>query len=403
VSRRRATGRWVVRAAWPTIAVCTVAIGLGAALGFVPGYVATELQQDLGISRAQVGLIVSLYFGSTGAASIVSGRLTDRLGARKVVAADLVLVAVSAAVAAVTGRFAWLLATSVIAGAGYAWANAGTNLAIARRVPAGRRTIALSVKTAGVPAMASLAAALATPSADRWSWRSVWFFIAIVAAIAAVAAWTVLDDVTSHGSGHTGPVTAVPAGMWWFAVAAFLLVGGSQPLFSWIVPYLRESFDVGPGAAGAIASLAAAIGVTHLVVNGYLADRGGPERRIRRITVLAAVSAAAVLLVWAGPVIGVVGVAVGDIVGISVQLAAIGTMHAAIVDRAPWAVAGATGITMTGYYLGALVSPVGFGALVDATGSYGWGWFALACMLAASIPAWHMGGRIPIATTRPAP
>ncbi len=391
-----------MKAAWPTIAVCTLAIGLGAALGFVPGYVATELQRDVGISRAQVGLVVSLYFGATGAASIVSGRLTDRLGARKVVAADLVRVAARATVAAATGRYAWLLATSIVAGAGYAWANAGTNLAIARRVPVGRRTMALSVKTAGVPAMASLSAALATPGADRWSWRVVWFVIAIMAAIAAVAAWTVLDDVTSHGTGGARPSTTVPAGMWWFAAAAFLLVGGSQPLFSWIVPYLRESFGVGPGAAGAIASLAAAIGVTHLVVNGYLADRGGPDRRITRITVLAAVAALAVVLVWAGPVIGVVGVAVGDILGIAVQLAAIGTMHAAIVDRAPSAVASATGITMTGYYLGALVSPVGFGALVDATGSYSWGWFALACMLAASIPAWRMGGRIPVATSGPA-
>ena len=56
----------MTKAAGPTIAVCTMAIGLGAALGFVPGYVATELQSDLDISRAQVGLIVSLYFGATG-------------------------------------------------------------------------------------------------------------------------------------------------------------------------------------------------------------------------------------------------------------------------------------------------------------------------------------------------
>ena len=116
---------------------------------------------------------------------------------------------------------------------------------------------------------------------------------------------------------------------------------------------------------------------------------------------LTALSTLAVVLVWAGPAVGVAWIAVGDIVGVAVQLAVIGTMHAALVDRAPHAVATATGITMTGYYLGALVSPVGFGALVDATGSYSWGWFVLACMLAASIPAWRMGGRLPIVDPTP--
>ena len=119
----------------PTVAVCTVAIGVGAALGFVPGFVATELQADLGISRTQLGLIVSLYFGATGAASIIGGRFADRFGARKVVTADLLVVAACAAAAAISGRYLVVLLTSLVAGTGYAWANAGTNLAIAKRVP----------------------------------------------------------------------------------------------------------------------------------------------------------------------------------------------------------------------------------------------------------------------------
>lgn len=384
------------RSVTATVAVSTIAIGMGAALGFVPGYVSSELQSDLGISRAGVGLIVSLYFGATGVASVLGGRLTDRLGARRVVCADMAMVSVCAAAAGLLDRYWVVLLTAVAAGSGYAWANAGTNLAIARCVPFGRRTVTLSIKTAGVPAMASLSALIATPAAARWSWNAVWMAISVVAALTAIATWFVLDDATSTTGTMDSPTGAAPRGMWWFGVAAFLLVGGSQPLFSWIVPYLEEELDASAGTAGAIAAIAAAIGVAHLLVNGLLADRNGPDRRIDRICVLAALSASAVVLVWAAPSLGIAAAGVGDVIGVAMQLAAIGTMHAAIVDRAPHAVATATGITMTGYYLGALVSPVGFGALVDATGSYGWGWIVLAAMLAASIPAWRAGGRIPV-------
>ena len=57
-------------------------------------------------------------------------------------------------------------------------------------------------------------------------------------------------------------------------------------------------------------------------------------------------------------------VVIGLTLGVSTQLAAIGTMHAAVIDKAQ------TGITMTGYYLGALVTPAGFGLLVDISDTF---------------------------------
>ena len=54
-------------------------------------------------------------------------------------------------------------------------------------------------------------------------------------------------------------------------------------------------------------------------------------------------------VVAAGPVVGLPGVVVGGVAGVALQLAAIGTMHALVLARAPQAVATATGITMTGY------------------------------------------------------
>ena len=69
-------------------------------------------------------------------------------------------------------------------------------------------------------------------------------------------------------------------------------------------------------------------------------------------------------------------------------------MHAAVVDRAGPAVARATGVTMTGYYLGALASPVAFGAIVDGTGSYTWPWFILTVVMLAAAASFVFAGRV---------
>lgn len=375
-----------------TVLVCTVAVGLAAALGFVPGYVATSLRADLGLSRAEVGLIVSLYFGSTGVMSILGGSITDRIGARRVIVGDMALVAACAVVAAWRGDLGTLLGTSVFAGAGYAGVNAATNAAIASVVEPSRRTVALSVKTGGVPAMASLAALLGAPLAASTSWRVVWVVVAALAAASGALAAVVLPDPEVSAAARV-PRGRAPSGVWWFSLGAFLLVAGSQPLFSWLVPYLEEAVGTSASVAGSVASFSAAVGLALLVVNARSVDRRLDGSKVLRLVLLCLLAALSVVLVMLGSSVGFMVAVVGGVGGVALQLAAIGTMHSLVVERSGGAVAAATGVTMTGYYLGALVSPVAFGALVDASGTYTVGWGALAVLLVMSAVAWVLGGR----------
>ena len=381
-----------------TVAACTLAVGLAAALGFVPGYVATSLRADLGLSRAEVGLIVSLYFGSTGVMSILGGSVTDRVGARRVIVGDMVVVAACASLAAWWGDLVGLLLTSVIAGAGYAGVNAATNAAIAAVVDPARRTVALSVKTGGVPAMASVAALLGAPLAASTSWRVVWMVVAVLALCSGVLAFRVLprEAVAVARGVRRG---RAPSGVWWFSLGAFLLVAGSQPLFSWLVPYLEEAVGTSASVAGSVASFSAAVGLGLLVVNARSVDRSVEGSKVTRLGSLCIATAVSVVLVMLGSEFGLVVAVLGGVGGVALQLAAIGTMHALVVERSGGAVAAATGVTMTGYYLGALVSPVAFGALVDATGSYSTGWLALVALLVGSTGAWFVGGRVTVGAT----
>ena len=216
------------------ITVSALCIGLGASLGFIPGFVATTMREDLGISRAQVGLLVSLYFGCTGFGSVLGGRLTEAFGARTVVVADMLIVAGAAAFSAAVGEYWALLVTAVAAGSAYSLVNAGTNVAIGRAVPPQRRTMAMSIKTAGVPLMAVVAAGAGPSVAARVGWQpilAVTPFAALVAAV--IAGFTFQDDRPAPTTKRTK--TALPGGFYWFSLGAFLLVAGSQPLYSWMV------------------------------------------------------------------------------------------------------------------------------------------------------------------------
>ena len=367
------------------VAASMLALGIGSSLGFFPGYYVAAVRDDLGVSRAQVGLLVSLHFGCTGLGSIICARITEKIGTRNAVVADQVIVAVAAWAAALLDSYAALLAAAVFAGFGYALANAATNEAVAASVPESRRTLALSAKTSGVPTIALISAVLVPWASDRWSWNLILMIGGTIAAASALISSAVIPDIRATRKQSQRRESILPNGIWWFAVSAFFLIGASQPLFSWAVPYLDEGLGTSKPVAGAIAGAAAGLGAVCMSLTALRADYLGRTRRVPLIVGLCSILAVSNLVVMSGLTLGLVVATIGLFAGLIVQLAAIGIMHAAVVDRAPQAVARATGVTMTGYYMGALATPVSFGAMVDWLGTYTWAWLAMA--LGAAIAA----------------
>ncbi len=227
---------------------------MGASLGFIPGFLATVLSEDLDVSRGKIGLIVGIYFGATGIGSIPAGRFTDKFGARKVASINMLLVAGSSILIAIFDTYAMWIIGSLVGGMGYALGNTSTNVAIGHAVPLERRTLAMSVKTSGVPLMATIAAALAPWAANYWSWQRVLVFNALVASATAVLTYVFLSDDRSESNTGSAPIR-LPKDFYWFGIAAFLLIGGSQPLYSWTVSYLEESLNAPASLSGGIMAL----------------------------------------------------------------------------------------------------------------------------------------------------
>ncbi len=287
------------------VAASMLALGFGSSLGFLPGYFVAALRDDLGVSRAQVGLLVSLHFGCTGLGSIIGARITEKIGTRLAVVADQVIVAVAAWAAALLGSYAALVGAAVFAGFGYALANASTNEAVAAAVPETRRTLALSAKTSGVPMIALISATLVPWAADRWSWNLILMIAGTAAGASALISSAVIPDIRASQRGTQPGASVLPKGFWWFAVSACFLVGAGQPLFSWTVPYFDEGLGTSKPTAGAIAGAAAGLGAVCMSLTALRADRLGRTRRVPLVVGLCSMLAASLLVVMSGLTLGV--------------------------------------------------------------------------------------------------
>ncbi|MBN9098647.1 MAG: MFS transporter [Pseudonocardia sp.] len=365
------------------VAVSFVAIGLGTAPAFLIGFLGPVLQADLGLSRTAIGVLIGVMFGATGLGCVLAGRVTESIGARWSVVLDKALLMAALTLPLLAPGFPALLACVVLAGIGYGLVNVATNVAVAAALPPERHGVGLATKTAGVPGVVTLTSLVVPAVGASYGWRPVFLATIAVAAAVGVAAALTLPD--ARRSRTAGPRVPVPAGFWRFTLAATLLIGGSQPIYSWAVPYLHEATGASLPLAGVLTAVASLAALVPMLGVARAADRLGVARRLPMVVALTAVVAAGEGLL-AGLGGNVVAGAAGLVLATGAQLGAVSLMHAAVVAAAPEAVGRASAMTMVGFYTGALFSAPLFGLVVDSTGSYRVAWAectALVCAAAA--------------------
>ena len=217
-------------------------------------------------------------------------------------------------------------------------------------------------------------ALLGLPLAGQIGWEGVALGMAGLLGVNAVAGSMLLPAARRRSADH-GPAARqpLPRRFPWVVGASFLFVLGSQPLFSWLVITLVDA-GVSRGAAGAISATGTALGAVTMVLAARRADRAGPRRRALTAAGVTATAAAGTALVWAGSHLALTLLVAGAVIAILADLTGSGFAHGVAIDRAPHAVGRATAVMSSGYYLGALFSPLLFGAAADLTGSYDTSW-----------------------------
>lgn len=358
---------------WRVVVASILTITVAILPGFLPGALSVQLAESLGIAEAGVGLVVGAFFGMSALVSPRLGRVVERLdwapGMR-----------IAALGAALTLLLTPLLARSVLmlglvtvaGGVALALAHPAVNLALARCTVVERQGLAYGFKHAAIPAATALAGLGLPFVAIPLGWQWVYVFGGALAIGAALLVpfspgrYEVEPDeaaVTDPPGVRSSPLSLLVI----MAVGAGLGIFGMDALATFLVPY---AVDVGfdEAAAGLLLAVGSGLGIAMRVFAGWLVDRratGG----LATVAVFLGLGACgiAVLATGADPAI-----VIGSLVAFTFGWGWSGLFTFAVVRRNPGAPAAATGITMTGVYVGAAAGPALFGLVAESSFTAAW-------------------------------
>jgi len=362
---------------------------------FAIAVLASSIIDDLGVSRAALGLIGAVNTGLGALTAPLSGRLTDRIGSRNSVLAVLALATAGMALMALSHSVWLLVASGVVLGIPQGWSNPATNALISASLPEGERGIVMGVKQSGVTVAVVLAGFTLPWLENLADWRFAAGVYAALFGVAAVAAAILLPGGARASSARPAvrpPRVPITPLVKLLAVYALLMGLAAGAIGRWLPLFAEEAIGWSQETGGALVALAGAVGVAARVAAARRAEVGDPLAMLRGLALTGL--AASLLIASATSVGGWVLWPMAVLYGVG-YTAWNAVINLTIVMRTPLAQAGrSSGVMMLGFLGGLTLSaPLG-GQVVDSFGTYAPVWAATIVLAAASAA---------LLTRRPAP
>lgn len=386
-----------------TVAASALVIASGAVSANTIGYLVPDLMSDLRISRASAGLITGLFFGATGAGAFIASRIVQRFGPRYSLVAASLTVTILATASGAAGRYWVLLLYGLCCGFAYSLATVGTNVAVAAVVTEQRRGVALTAKTALAPLFSGASSILVGYFVDDIGWRNILFVISVLCLAVATNSLLSFRGPAPKGGPRfsTSQRSDLGPTIYVYGVAVFLGSGGGSAFFLWIVPFLKQDLALSSREAGLVAGVMTMVSAVGMVCIALVSDRLGVRRRFDVIISLTGSCGIAAVVLHSEHRLSSTFIVALLAIGVLTVATNSGLMHAAIVELAPQSVARATGITLTGYYLGSFVAPYLFGFVADRR-DYAEAWLAsgIALCLATMLLIWIRASHVKLDDSR---
>ncbi len=352
------------------------------------------ITKDLGLSNTQLGLVLSAFAYPYAMLQIIGGAAADKFGARKTLTICGAIWAIATIATGFAGGLLSLLIARVFLGIGEGATFPAATRAMSSWVPQTQRGYAQGM----VHSFARFANAITPPLmvmlAAYVGWRGA--FIALgCASLVWVLVWGVYfrNDPKDHPGVTPDEVARLsldksqaPRGAqqvpWRQLIRAMLpttfvyfCYGWTLWLYiTWLPTYFVQAYNLNLKSMALFTLGVFAAGVIGDTLGGVFADiiyrRTGNLTQSRRIVIVLSLAASMVCLI---PVI-----LVQDLTIIAISLASafffleltIGPIWAVPMDVAPLYSGTASGIMNTGSAIAGIVSPLVFGIVIDATGSY---------------------------------
>lgn len=269
-----------------------------------PSFAALQDRYDVGV--AEVGTVVSAYFGGALVGVIVAGMLLARLGYRASLLTAMGAVALGAAAIAVAPLWSVALAGALVAGLGFGQITVAVNLMVARAYGARAAGPLNGLNgTYGVgavlgPALVALLTARLGPTATA---GAAAFGLVVLAALATFVATLRVRwwPVPSAPAPRRRSATAVGAGVAGFMLLFFLYVASEVSTPAWIPTHLS------PRLGAANAALVASAFWASLTVGRFLIAPLASRFRPRDLVLASSLVALGGALLAQVPALSVVG------------------------------------------------------------------------------------------------
>ena len=365
-------------------------------------------KEAFGLSYAELGLLLTLFFAISGIGQALAGFLVDRIGARPVLFAALGCFVAAAVSGALAQGYGGLMLAAALAGLGNSPFHPVDFTILNHRVSQPRLGHAFAVHgVTGNLGWAIAPMVLLAVSALSGSWRWALAACALWAlAVLALMLWqreAVDDRAITRGSGQPSAATGEPSlaflrlpSVWLCFSFFFFSTCALTAILSFAGPALQRMYALPLATASLVVTGYMVCGVAGLLLGGFLAARA--DRLERLIGVCLAGSAALLMLVGSGWLPGWLAIAVAALAGLGTGLA--GPSRDMLIKRAspPGATGRVYGTVYSGLDLGFAVAAPVFGAVLDG-GNPGAVFFGAALALALGVLCASMIG-LRVATTR---
>ncbi|MFE6755100.1 MFS transporter [Streptomyces sp. NPDC057684] len=288
---------------WIVAAGAALAIVTAGAFSTLAGLLVGPLHEDLGWSRASVGLGSLVNMVVYGASAPFAAALMDRFGMRRVAVGALCLVGAGAGLATtMTAPWQFVLYWGVLVGLGTGATATTFAATVTERWFVARRGLVTGLLTAASVVGQFVFLPVLSWVIDAYSWRAAATALALAAAGALPVVWAAVRDPRKEPAPREDVARralrtlarAARTGPFWLLAGTFAVCGASTNGVMW-THFAPAAHDHGMPVtvAASLLSLIGIFNVAGTVASGWLTDRADPRRllavyyALRGLTLLA--------------------------------------------------------------------------------------------------------------------
>lgn len=376
-------------------------LGLSAIINYIDrsnlSIAAPLIKDEMGITAAQLGTLLSAFFWTYSLMHLVSGWLVDRFDVKWVCALGFLVWSGATAITGILHGFAALLTARVVLGLGEAVSLPSYGKIICTYFDERRRGFANAVIISGLALGPAIGFLIGGSAVSRFGWRP--FFVVVGAAgllwLVPWVAWMPRRDAAqaATASPFSGMLAVIRRrsawGMW---ICHFTLTYPLYFLLTWLPYYLTRSRGLSLNQMARVAAAVFFVFAASSAIAGKVADRwivaGGSVTLARKTLAVAGGIAIGLFLVAAVRAPTNLCIWMLVLVGASMGLTGTCLYSAAQTLAGPRMAGRWTGLQQCmGNFAGA-AAPAATGFLVEQTGNFHWAFYLAALISGAGVLSW---------------